>query len=251
MYKKIPGAGDVFLSRMHFRMRPMSHHLVLAGFQKGTPGNIIPPFDKVRDLRNANGVEDQTIEYQMYYHTFIGGSMVQEGDFNFPPGVGLRMKAGSGIDFNTHYVNYTKDTIIGECYANLYTMKAADVQHEAQSLFLYTTDLNIPPHGETVVHTKYMNDSTKAWNVFMLTSHNHAMGTLFQIKIVGGPRNGELVYESDDWEHPDITSYATPIVIEPGQGLESIVTYNNTTDKPIIFGLTSKDEMDIIFGYYY
>jgi hypothetical protein len=251
IYKKLPVPGDVFLSRMHFRMRPMSHHLVLAGFQNGTPLNLIPQFDKVRDLRNALGVEDQNIEYQMLYHTFIGGSMVQEGDFNFPPGVALRMKAGSGIDFNTHYVNYTQDTIIGECFANLYTMKAADVQHEAQSLFLYNNDLMLPAHQETTVHHQFINDSVTGWNVFMLTSHNHAMGTKFQIKIVGGPRNGEIIYESTDWDHPTITMYSTPIVIEPGQGLESIVTYNNTSDKAIEFGLTSKDEMDIIFGYYY
>ncbi|HET9137097.1 MAG TPA: hypothetical protein VFO76_10700 [Candidatus Kapabacteria bacterium] len=251
IYKKLPVLGDVFLSRMHFRMRPMSHHLVLAGFDETTTPDIMPKFDVVRDLRSADGTESFQIENQMLHHTFIGGSMVQEGDFNFPSGVGLRMKAGSGIDFNTHYVNYTQDTILGECYANLYTMKPSEVQHEAQSLFLYNFDLTLPPHQQTVVHHIFTNDSTTAWNVFMLTSHNHAMGTVFQIKIVGGARNGELVYESHDWDHPAITMYSTPIVINPGEGLESIVTYNNTTDEMINFGLTSKDEMDIIFGYYY
>jgi len=40
-------------------------------------------------------------------------------------------------------------------------------------------------------------------------------------------------------------------VLERGQGLRSIVTYDNTTSAPIFFGLTSDQEMDIIFGYYY
>jgi hypothetical protein len=30
-----------------------------------------------------------------------------------------------------------------------------------------------------------------------------------------------------------------------------VVTYNNTTNKIVNFGLTSEDEMNIIFGYYY
>ena len=46
-------------------------------------------------------------------------------------------------------------------------------------------------------------------------------------------------------------TYTTPIVLEKGQGLRSVVTYNNTTSKTITFGLMSEDEMDIIFGYYY
>ncbi|MEY3855295.1 MAG: hypothetical protein RIS68_1309, partial [Bacteroidota bacterium] len=36
-----------------------------------------------------------------------------------------------------------------------------------------------------------------------------------------------------------------------GEGLTSVVTYVNNTTKNLSFGLTSEDEMDIIFGYYY
>ena len=48
-----------------------------------------------------------------------------------------------------------------------------------------------------------------------------------------------------------MVNYAVPIVLEKGQGLRSVVTYNNTTSNTIRFGLTSDQEMDIIFGYYY
>ena len=71
------------------------------------------------------------------------------------------------------------------------------------------------------------------------------------IRIFGGPRNGEVVYENTDWEHPLIKTFQTPIVLQPGQGLTSEVTFNNTTNKTVGFGLTSEDEMNIIFGYYY
>jgi hypothetical protein len=77
------------------------------------------------------------------------------------------------------------------------------------------------------------------------------MGEKFQIKIFGGPRNGEVVYESTDWEHPIVLNLTTPIQLQAGQGLTSVVTYNNTTNQTISFGLTSEDEMNIIFGYYY
>jgi hypothetical protein len=85
----------------------------------------------------------------------------------------------------------------------------------------------------------------------MLTSHTHKLGEKFVIKIFGGPRNGEIVYSNTDWEHPLMQTFATPIVLQPGQGLTSEVTYNNTTSKTVGFGLTSEDEMNIIFGYWY
>jgi hypothetical protein len=85
----------------------------------------------------------------------------------------------------------------------------------------------------------------------MLTSHMHMLGTRFQIKIVGGARDGEMVYESNDWEHPQTITFAQPIVLQPGQGLKSVITWNNTTNHVASFGLQSTDEMGIIFGYYY
>jgi hypothetical protein len=85
----------------------------------------------------------------------------------------------------------------------------------------------------------------------MLTSHMHMLGKRFQIKIVGGARDGELVYESTDWEHPQTLTFNTPIVLQAGQGLKSVITWNNTTSRVVTFGLQSTDEMGIIFGYYY
>jgi Copper type II ascorbate-dependent monooxygenase, C-terminal domain len=41
------------------------------------------------------------------------------------------------------------------------------------------------------------------------------------------------------------------LAIKKGEGLTSRITYNNFTDKLVKFGLTSEDEMGIIFGYYY
>lgn len=73
----------------------------------------------------------------------------------------------------------------------------------------------------------------------------------FVIKIFGGPRNGEIIYTNTDWEHPLVKSYTTPIVLQPGEGLTSEVTYYNTSSVAVGFGLTSQDEMNIIFGYYY
>jgi hypothetical protein len=59
-----------------------------------------------------------------------------------------------------------------------------------------------------------------------------------------------VIYTSTDWHHPQVINYSTPIVLNAGEGLTSEITYNNVKDVAIKFGLTSEDEMGIIFGYY-
>jgi hypothetical protein len=107
----------------------------------------------------------------------------------------------------------------------------------------------LPANQKTTITRDFKFDKPVA--IVSLTSHFHARGKLFQIKIKGGARDGELVYENTDWEHPKVINYDTPILLQAGEGLTSVVTYLNDTSKPIGFGLTSEDEMNIIFGYYY
>lgn len=72
----------------------------------------------------------------------------------------------------------------------------------------------------------------------------------FEIQIVGGARNGQTILTETDWEHPKVLDFTPALQLKKGEGLRSVVTFNNTTDKELIFGLTTEDEMDIIFGYF-
>jgi len=187
----------------------------------------------------------------MLFHIFLGGTMIQEDDYNFPAGVALKLPAHAGIDFNTHFINYSSSTIPGECYANFYTADPANVQHLAQPLFLSNFDITLPPRKRTVLTQTTPDTSSQPIHIFLLTSHFHERGEKFQIVISGGSRNGEVVYENADWAHPLEKIFDPPIVLNPGEGLTTVVTYNNTTDNTINFGFTSKDEMDVVFGYFY
>jgi len=46
-------------------------------------------------------------------------------------------------------------------------------------------------------------------------------------------------------------AFSTPIVLQAGEGLRSEILYRGDANKVVKFGLTSDDEMDIIFGYWY
>ena len=229
-------------------MRPFSHHFVLYTFA-GIPAQLVPQPNIVRDIRKADGSMDFVNMLVMGYHVFLGGSMTSQSNYVFPPGTALRLPADAAIDLNVHYANKTAAQVPGEAYVNLYTIPASDVTHPLSTLNLNNTNLALPAGLKTIAEKTFIFGARTT--ITALTSHMHARGESFQIRIVGGARDGELVYENTDWEHPSIVTYAKPIALEKGEGLRSTVMYNNTTSKPIYFGLTSEDEMDIIFGYYY
>ena len=241
-----PNTSTVYVNKFTTQGRPNSHHFVLYGFINT---NLLPPLNTLRDLHNADGSTNSTTYAQMQNHIFLGGGTDVNTTYTFPTGVALKILAGTQLDLNAHYFNKQTTALTGENYINLYTVPQASVVKEAQSINFANYNFSIPANSRKTITTNFTFN--KAVTVITLTSHFHKMGEKFQIKILGGTRNGEIVYENTDWEHPLVLNLTTPIQLKAGEGLTGVVTYNNTTSKTITFGLTSEDEMNIIFGYYY
>ena len=180
---------------------------------------------------------------------FFGGGTDVNSDVTLPVGVALKVDPLTPLDLNAHYFNKTNLLLKGENYVNFHTIPVSNVQFVAKTLDLNNLDISIPA-GQRKTFSKTFT-FTAVTRVVMLTSHFHRFGEKFNIKIAGGPRNGELVYTNTDWLHPFVKPFLTPIVLQPGEGLTSEVTYYNSSSKAVAFGLTSEDEMNIIFGYYY
>lgn len=244
--KNTPNTSDVFVNRFQLKGRNNSHHFVLYTFQNTT---ALPSLNVLRDLRNPDGTLVFSTLLDMQNHIFLAGGTDVNSDYTFPPGVAMRFPAAFPVDLNAHYFNKSDLIIKGENYINFYTVPQAGVVHEAKTLNLNNQDITLAP-GERKTITKTFTFSSIA-RVLMLTSHNHKLGEKFIIKIAGGARNGEIVYENTDWQHPLMKNFSTPVVLQPGHGLTSEVTYFNNTNRTVRFGLTSEDEMSIIFGYYY
>lgn len=252
VYRRVGNASDLYVTRIQSRMRPGSHHLLLYTFDESRtafPCNLRPPVDAVRDIRNSDGSMNIVNMLPMACHVYFAGAMTQDFDYRFPPGVALRLPANTSLDFNVHYVNRAPIELPGEAFANLYTTDRAQVQTVARTLNLANTSFSLPPKQRTTIRTVFpMSVRT---TVLGLTSHMHSMGERYEIRLRRADATETTVYVNTDWEHPAFTNFDTPIVLQPGDALVSVVTFNNVTDRTIGFGLLSSDEMNIIFGYAY
>ena len=252
VYRRLGNATDLYVTRIQSRMRPGSHHLLLYTFDESRtsfPCNLRPPADAVRDIRNADGTMNIVNMLPMACHVYFAGAMTQDFDYRFPAGVALRLPANTSLDFNVHYVNRAPIDLPGEAFANLYTADRSQVQTVARTLNLANTSFSLPPKQRTTVRTVFpMSVRT---TVLGLTSHMHSMGERYEIRVRRADGTENTVYVNTDWEHPGFTNFDTPLVLQPGDALVSVVTWNNVTDRTIGFGLLSSDEMNIIFGYAY
>ena len=257
MFRRLGNTEEVFVNRIETKMRPNSHHFLLYTFSN-LPATLAPPADVMRDIRNPDGTLNLGNMTVMGFHVFFGGAMTPTSDYRFPPGVALRLPPNAGLDLNSHYVNRTDRELTGEAYANLHTADPASVQHVARTLNLANLSLTLPPRQKTTITTTFRAGTAElpvasdgAVRIVMLTSHMHARGERFVIRITGGTRDGQVIYTNTDWAHPAIVDFDPVLVLQRGEGLTSEVTYNNPTDSSIRFGLSSVDEMNIIFGYAY
>lgn len=244
--RELKNAEELYVKRIQLRGRTNSHHFVVYDFKDQ---KNLPAANQLRDLRNPDGTINVLTFVSMQNHVFLGGGTQTNSDYAFPDGMALRIPANGSLDLNPHYYNRTSGVVYGENYANFYTTPKAAVHTVVKMLDLSNEALNLPPGQRTTV-TKHFTFDRPA-KVIMLTSHNHELGEKFVVKIRGGSRDGEVVYESTDWAHPLVKDFPTPIALKKGEGLTSVVTYNNTTNRTVNFGLQSTDEMNIIFGYYY
>lgn len=252
--RPLNNAEAVYVSRIKLKSRANSHHLVVYDFRSKL---MLPNMNELRDLRNSDNSLNINTVLQMSNHIFLGGGTDPNSDYSFPEGTALKLPINSSVDLNPHYFNKTKDNLYGENYVNLYTIPESQVKNVVNMIDFNNSSFSLPPNQTTVI-TKdffgfdgFVKGSGKSVIIVSLTSHTHERGKLFQIKIKGGARDGEIIYEDNDWAHPKVINYAKPIALKEGEGLTSVVTYVNNTNKTLSFGLTSEDEMDIIFGYYF
>ena len=76
----------------------------------------------------------------------------------------------------------------------------------------------------------------------------HRHGELFEIN---QRSTRGLLHRSVAYDDASITLFDPILRLDADDALRFQCTHNCDTDEPVIFGLTSENEMCIIFGYYY
>ena len=239
---------DLYIRGFEIAMREGSHHFILYNYPDG---ENIPPANTYRDIRTQDGRNQAAlIELAFLFpFRFFIGTQTPYTVYNFPKGIALRLPAGKGFDMNSHSVNRTGESRPGEVYVNLYTVDESEVNFVAEPGYFSNEDINLPPQQTTTISKVFEFEEQR--HLIQMWSHAHEHMTEFRIEAVGGERDGELLYWTNDWEHPPLLYLDPPMTFEAGDRVRLSTTYENTTNDAIQYGLLSTDEMQFLFYMYF
>lgn len=245
-FHRLDNPEPVFVNKIEMSMAPGSHHIVLWA-KHGLNGN--PPDGVIRDLYDP--VDDGILNNitLMRDHYVLGAAQTPNYIYEFPPGTALRLEPNTGLDINSHYAR-SPNELQGEVYINLHYAQPDEVLNVAEIMWLNNTRVYIPPQTElTFTDYHLANEET---HIFQMWSHGHEALQEFWIYVSepGDATSFELVYYSDDWEHPPLINYSPPLTLQEGQRIKYVARYHNSTDQAKPFGVKSTDEMMMVFGYW-
>ena len=247
IFLRMPVGNDseIYISSMESQSRPGSHHLLAYGYKnESDPNNPEIGVMRIQNLNDGRGnLNTNMREESIYYFSQSPNNIIQ-----FPKGTAIKLRKNATFDINTHYYNITDATKYGEAYINIYTIPKDSV---LETLVLAEIDnkenLVLPKNSTTVIEkTEIFNQTT---SIRVMTGHMHKRGVQFDVFIVGGPNDGDLVYTSYDYQHSPTLTFDPAIILQKGEGLKSQVKYANNTNKEIRYGVTSEDEMGKLFYF--
>lgn len=236
------GPGDtVWVKRIEAAMEKGSHHLIVSAVDPGSPA----------DLRLANGHREECplgADQLGEGSDGLFGSQARYWNEELPPGVGRKLRGGQKLILDYHYLNAGESELVAKIAINLHTANEGEIQHIVETGAFYNFTINIPTRERASFFGECRLDEEV--DLYKLTRHTHKWGRRFAVWFAGGPRDGELAFDSDHYEKTDHI-FQEPVRVARGDGFRFECEYQNTESHPLVFGNTTDDEMCILFFTYW
>lgn len=192
-------------------------------------------------LRASGGQPDgesscgPTLGADMYHASGVGTD-----DLTFPPGVAVKIPAGTQLMLNLHLFNTTSGPLDGVSGTQVKIVPASEVQQIAEMILAGPTSIEVPPNGsQTVEGTCHFPGASTIATVW---PHMHQYGTHMKVTYEGA--SGTKVLHDGAYSFGDQKNYPIdPLPVAPGETIRIQCTYQNPTSQPVYWGDSSKAEM--------
>jgi hypothetical protein len=230
--------GGLAVVHYEAQMSEHSHHFNMAYLDRASGADL------------PRGLGD--CRYGEYVPVYLAGSQWTEISEDLPGGMAIWIPDGAVLILEEHVVNATDAPVPASVHVR---MDAIDPDLATDWIGVYFNQMRsieVAAGTTQTLHARCPAD--EGTNVWLLTSHMHHFGDLFQISITDeASGTSDLVYESEDWAHPTILDRRNdPIPIGPGQGFEWSCRYTNPGPEPLVGGNSAEEnEMCIMAAFYW
>ena len=244
---EFPGEADqvYWVNSIEFANGKSSHHLIVDAAKDGEAAEAAPAAHEIGDIVPC--LSSQSAFGDGF--EFVGGAQSPYKAFPYPAGVGRKFHGKQRFVFDYHYLNTTEETVHAQSAVNFHLTKEADVEHIAQIFSFANMTIDTPAGGKGSFtgECAVKNDI----KLMELTRHTHRWGQDYKVWYAGGEHDGDLVFQSPDYEHDVDYFYDTALDVKPGEGFRFQCDYENTETHALRFGPNATDEMCILFGLWW
>lgn len=178
----------------------------------------------------------------------IYASGVGTNEVIFPPGVGLKLDAGTTLNLQLHIFNPSGSPISGTSGVEIVEVAEADVTNVADIYLPGPFDFQVAPMQETV-HSGSCTVQ-QAQNIFALFPHMHQLGTHFKMSVVKSGTEQVVHNKAYNFDEQTFTKF-DPISLSPGDSINTECTWVNSTNQGQFWGESSTSEMCFSILYRY
>ena len=149
-----------------------------------------------------------------------------------------------------HVINSTPAPITIEAKFKICVKEADEVPHPISSWVCNTTAINVPEgvDGDAVGTCTAPEDM----DLHVLSSHAHQHLNHFRLQKYDGQKTlPEILYESNDWDSPDIINLEEPLRLKKGEGITYTCNYRGPTVYRDDVSLPDADHCAAYMGYGY
>lgn len=218
-----PTDQDYDVSAMTGAQSAVGHHAILYTTTLANPAGFTRPWTETDQLTT------QTV-----------GGLGAEGAIPVPAGVVLRVRAGTYLVFDVHYLNPTDSMQMGETYMDVKLAPADPSAVLASRVANSTLMIALPPHQD--VTQDLMCPISRDLRLLRFTNHMHEYGRSALTEFIDPTGLSHMVKSDDVWSSdwslsPNYTFYPleAPLIVPAGSVLHTRCHWNNTSDAPIAF----------------
>jgi len=188
---------------------------------------------------------------------FAQSTQVKREVQKFQDGAVVRVPPNVWIMGSTHLLNVYPEARDIHLSLHLYTVPADEVSVELTPFRLSYLDLEIP--AQSTVEFSTTCDMEKVFDgqfnhpfdvkMHYMLPHYHSLGAGFQVRVVGGEKDGLLIQDFDGFGSDPFGRVFDPPVAFPGAtGLSYTCAFQNPGDKTIGWGIGDQ-EMCVLLGF--
>jgi hypothetical protein len=249
----LSNAAPIKVHALHNNLGETSHHFIVYRDNSNAPVNETPtPCEPFAGTLDPAAGATPIIITQRADETLM-----------LPDGVAYSFAANQKIRLEMHYINNSDVPAEVTSTAEFYVIPDAEVQHEADFLFIGSPDISftLQPGASQMLRAYFplttASPALDGVDIFAITGHTHKHGTDMDIwtsPSATGPDTEIYNPTPYNWDEPETRMHVNPFLRVPsGGGFDFMCEWTNNTSSAVSieFGESANQEMCFFWAYYF